>query len=439
MMLLGQRILIQILATVLKVAVGVLRFLAPAGRLVALALGPIGGLLLGIALPLYGAAVSLKRTGSRLLGPLEQRSVLVLHLFTRRYFFHLTLIGLSLIVVTTNLNAYEVKRDELQYSNVFINLLSGDELGEIEEVRPPAKAAVRRYLESGVLERTPGRDPSAEADLTPGTIAGGSAVVKPVRLPGVELAGSSEAARTEMITYTVQEGDTVWGLAVRFNISVNTILWENNLTAYSIIRPGQTLRILPVSGLRHRVARGENINKIASRYGVEVDAIIEANRLASADDINVGDQLIIPGARKATVSPVYALRRPGAAPAELRTGRLIWPASCRRITQYFYWRHSGVDIACPHGSAIYAAAAGRVIRAQGGWNGGYGILVIIQHADGSQTLYGHNSKLYVRVGEEVRAGQAIAAIGSTGRSTGPHVHFEIRLGGYRRNPLNYIR
>lgn len=425
----------------MKVAVAVLRVSGPLGRQLGRGLGRLGRLVFMLALPLFGLLVSIKRTVLKLWAPLEQRSR-ILHLFTRRYVFHLTFVGLAMTVVTTNLNAYEVKRDELTYTNVFTGLAhQEDEFGTIEEIQPSTTPAAQRYQEVAVLGLGGQIPPGSEAAETLPSTIGSGALVKPIRLPsGLSVADlPAGVPRTDMVTYTVQDGDTISGIASRFGISINSILWENNLAAYSIIRPGQTLSILPVSGVRHKVVKGENLSKIAAKYGVETGAIISANKLASADDLKIGELILIPGGNKPRPAPTYALRRPAAAPAPAGTGGLVWPAGCRRITQYFGWRHTGVDIACSYGSAVYAADAGRVIKAQGGWNGGYGIIIVVQHANGNQTLYGHNSKIYVQVGEEITRGQTIAAIGSTGRSTGPHLHFEIRVGGYRKNPFSYLR
>jgi murein DD-endopeptidase MepM/ murein hydrolase activator NlpD len=111
----------------------------------------------------------------------------------------------------------------------------------------------------------------------------------------------------------------------------------------------------------------------------------------------------------------------------------------RRITQYFGWRHTGLDIAGKLGTPIYATRAGKVIKSQCGWNGGYGCYIIIDHGGGVISLYGHNSQLFVSVGDKVVQGQNISVEGSTGRSTGPHLHFEIRVNGVHQNPLKYIR
>lgn len=432
------KIVVKILATSLKVAVGIF---PPMGRAAGKMLAPVGRILFLLALPLFGALVSAKRFITKLVGNPEGQSW-ILRLFTRRYVLHLTFIVLALTVVATNLNAYEIKRDELAYSNVFASLAFSDELAAIEEIEASGTPSTRRYVGTSALE--PNRFAALgepEQELDPSTIAGGSAVVKPIRLPsGVAVARlPAGIPRTDVVAYTVQIGDTISGIADAFGISANTILWENNLTAYTIIRPGQTLTILPISGIRHKVAKGENLGKIAAKYGVDTAAIVAANKLASADDLQIGEPLLIPGGKKPRPVPTYALRRPSAAPAPAGAGRLLWPATCRRITQYFGWRHTGIDIACPYGSSVYAAETGQVIKAQGGWNGGYGIMVVLQHADGTQTVYGHNSKLFVSVGDEVTRGQTIAAMGSTGRSTGPHVHFEIRAGGYRKNPFSYLR
>lgn len=437
-----RKILVKILATTMRVAVAVLRWSGPVVRISGRSLGLVGRILFTVALPVFGLLLSAKRGLMKLYAPLEQRSR-ILHLFTRRYVFHLTFVGIALTVVTVNLNAYEVKRDEFTYANVFTGLSRGDSFDALEEVQATAAPTVKRYYGATAVSPRPQLNAAtADQELTPSTIMGGSAVVKPLWLPSDATAAEDQPSitpRTAIVTYTVQAGDTISGVAARFGISINTILWENNLTAYSIIRPGQRLAILPISGVRHAVAKGETVSKIAARYRVETSAILAANQLAAANDLRVGQLLLVPGGAKPRPTPTYALRRPGGAPTITGSGKLGWPASCRHITQYFSWRHTGIDIACPSGSTIYAADSGRVIKAQGGWNGGYGILVILQHADGTQTLYGHNSKLFVQVGDEVARGQTIAAIGSTGRSTGPHLHLEVRAGGYRKNPLSYIR
>lgn len=246
--------------------------------------------------------------------------------------------------------------------------------------------------------------------------------------------------RTEIIDYLVQSGDTISSIAKRFNININSILWTNNLSFTSLIKPGQVLKILPVSGTSHQVKKGENLASIAKKYQADLQKIIEFNKLASTD-IQIGQNLIIPeGIKPATYIPrsPATIKNIFIPPAALESGtRLQWPILSRYITQYFGWRHTGIDIGDKLDNPVYAAGNGKVEYA--GWTRGYGYNIIINHGSGLKTLYAHNSKLYVTVGESVARGQVIAAVGSTGWSTGPHLHFEVIVSGVKKNPLNYVR
>ncbi|HNZ86854.1 MAG TPA: M23 family metallopeptidase [bacterium] len=251
--------------------------------------------------------------------------------------------------------------------------------------------------------------------------------------------------RDKIVDYVVESGDTISTIAQKFNISSQTILWSNNLSYTSLIKPGMTLKILPTTGLIHKIVRGDNLSAIAKKYQSDVDKIIEFNKLASVSDIKIGQELIIPDGvlPRATATQVARQTRvintsvTGKAEV-INTGtKLLWPTSAKRISQYYSWRHSGLDIAGPVGTPIYAAEDGVVETA--GWNrGGYGYYIIINHGNGIRTLYAHASKLYVVSGQKVTRGQTIMAMGSTGRSTGSHLHFEVRANGFR-NPLSYIR
>jgi len=168
---------------------------------------------------------------------------------------------------------------------------------------------------------------------------------------------------------------------------------------------------------------------------------LEANKLSSVDQVAIGNNLIIPdGVKPAAVVTTYT--KPSSifnTPKNVNTNtRLLWPSSARRITQYYWWRHAAIDIGAPLGTPIYAAESGTVTTA--GWSrGGYGYYLIVDHGNGMQTLYAHASKLYVKKGEKVSRGQTIMAMGSTGWSTGSHLHFEVRVNGYKQNPLSYIK
>lgn len=276
-------------------------------------------------------------------------------------------------------------------------------------------------------------------------------------LTNEEIAEAEEnpTQRNSTIVYTVEAGDTISGIARRFGISVNTILWENDLRATSLIKPGSQLRILPSSGVSHTIARGQTLGQIAKLYGVSEKEILDANGLANPNQISIGATLVIPGGSRLATndSPIKTTRTISAGAERIKQiisadrtpasiipsgSRMVWPTVGYRITQYYSWRHTGLDIANHIGTPIYAADAGTVTTV--GYNrGGYGNQIIISHGGGKQTRYGHLSAFDVKVGQKVAKGQYIGAMGSTGRSTGPHLHFEVMINGARYNPLNYVR
>ncbi len=242
-------------------------------------------------------------------------------------------------------------------------------------------------------------------------------------------------------------GDSISTIAEEFGISVNTILWENNLSAYSIIRPGDELTILPVSGITHVVAKGDSLSSIAKKYDAEEVNIIAINKLTDTSKLKDGEKLIIPGGKKATYadySPqrytgisalMDVVKAPNASPVV--GNKMNWPTVGHTITQYYSWRHYAIDIANKMGTPIYAADAGIVEYA--GWGTGYGNQIVIDHGGGKKTRYAHLSKFYVEKGQKVSKGEAIAAMGSTGWSTGPHLHFEVIINGRKYNPLDYVQ
>lgn len=392
-------------------------------------------------LPGYKAYLNFYKVFSKFYAPHKSRHHLI-HPFSRRYLNHIIIIIFAAFTVGANLNAYETRRENIGENSVVASLFANQDLGTIAEEGPIGQTSrTTNYIGQTGIGLKP-QIVASDEEIFPSTVAGGSAIVSPILSP-VAAEGTS---RDKIFTYAVEVGDTISYIASKFGISVSSILWENNLTAYSLIRPGDKLTILPTSGIRHKVVKGETLSKIAAKYSVEVDAIIDANKLASASDIAPGEMLMIPGGKKIYEQPAYTVTKSYTAPTTKPTvtsvsgtGKMVWPNSCQRISQYYGWRHSGLDIACPQGSGIYAANAGRVITAQGGWNGGYGNYVIIDHGGGVQTLYGHLSAIYVSKGESVSRGQLIGAEGSTGRSTGPHLHFEVRINGSRVNPLYYIK
>lgn len=232
--------------------------------------------------------------------------------------------------------------------------------------------------------------------------------------------------RKEVINYVVQPGDTIQGLAQDFNISSDTILWANDLSKDSVLKVGQTIVVLPVSGVIHVVRSGDTISEIGKTYKAKTDEITSFNNLTNEGDIFIGDVLIIPGG----TMPVKS----APAPAQIRLADnfFIYPAE-GYISQGLHY-YNAIDVANKCGTPIYAAATGVAQRvvANGGWNFGMGNYITVLHADGVSTYYGHLSSALVSPGQRVNVGDRIGLMGATGRTTGCHVHFQV-MGA--RNPL----
>lgn len=244
-----------------------------------------------------------------------------------------------------------------------------------------------------------------------------------------------EEVKKSIEEYIVQEGDTLWSLAEKFNISVETICWANNLNKNSVLKPGQKLIILPVSGVLHYVKSNDTLSKIAQTYQAKIEEIIEFNQLANENEISIGDILIIPnGTLPKTSAPNtnYLVQQ-----VPLANNYFIPPVSTPyRLTQGRHW-YNAVDFGGKCGSPIFAAAAGEVIKvaltnstSRWAYNGG-GNHIKILHPNGVVTYYGHISQALVKVGDQVSQGQVIALMGGqpgtpgAGLSTGCHLHFDV--------------
>lgn len=247
---------------------------------------------------------------------------------------------------------------------------------------------------------------------------------------GEDEIAKAQSSLGEIRVYTVREGDSLSQVAEMFGVTTNTIMWANDITRATAIQPGDTLVILPIAGVRHVVKKGDTIGSIAKKYEGDVDEILSYNELASADDLVVGDTLIIPGGAMHSAPVVRA-----SAPVKVSGGSALGfshPAPGSIKTQGIHG-YNAVDLAGGYGSSIRAAASGEVIISKSsGWNGGYGQYIVIRHPNGTQTLYAHLSSNAVGVGAYVAQGQVIGGMGSTGRSTGTHLHFEVRGA---RNPF----
>ncbi len=257
----------------------------------------------------------------------------------------------------------------------------------------------------------------------------------------------SQLPKGEITEYRVADGDTVSSIAQKFGVNIDTIMWENNLKSVDAIKVKQILRILPATGVRYKVKRGETIYSIAKAHQVDAQNIIDYPFNTFSNDetfaLSAGQELMIPdGIKPKEViidSQKYASRTVAPVPGVVGEGNFMWPTS-GSLTQRYSWYHRAVDIANRSNPAVIAAQGGTVVSA--GWNGGgYGNYVVINHGNGYSTLYGHllNNSMVVKAGQVVGQGQRLGTMGSTGRSTGTHLHFEVKGPGGNIDPLSRLR
>ncbi|MEX0932340.1 MAG: M23 family metallopeptidase [Parcubacteria group bacterium] len=230
----------------------------------------------------------------------------------------------------------------------------------------------------------------------------------------------------QISVYTVRSGDTLSEIAEMFDVSTNTIVWANDISKGNI-RVGQELIILPISGVQHTVKSGDTLASIAKKYDADFDDVLAYNGLDKSAKIKAGDVVIVPnGYVTSSVAASSSPRPSSSGSVTVESGYYIRPITGGKKSQGIHG-YNAVDIAAPVGTTIRASAGGTVMVAKGsGYNGGYGLYVVIKHTNGTQTLYGHMSRVDVVSGQKVNQGQTIGAVGNTGRSTGPHIHFEVR-------------
>lgn len=282
--------------------------------------------------------------------------------------------------------------------------------------------------------RTPALQPARNIDPNPAkgggdiTIVGGVALLPESGPQGTMADIENHAPESDQISiYVVRNGDSLSGIGKLFGVSANTILWANDLKSVKDIHPGDTLVILPVTGVRYTVLKGDTLPKIAKKFGADQEEIAAFNNIQGL--LAVGTEIIIPD----------GVETPAAPPSSGTTARVIRSAGGPLISGFFMrpmiggiktqglHGYNGIDIGAPVGTQVLASAAGTVMIARdSGWNGGYGQYVVMQHANGTQTVYGHLSQVYVSAGATIPQGQVIGLSGRSGKSTGPHLHFEIR-------------
>ncbi len=243
-----------------------------------------------------------------------------------------------------------------------------------------------------------------------------------------------------IVDYTVKTGDTLSGIATQFDVTTATVAWANDIYNPDHLVPGATLRIPPTSGALHKVGAGDTLTYIARRYQVDVEDIIAhpLNSFVDPDSLSLGKEIMIPGGvTPAAIPAPGSVARPGTVPVPPHDGRsLHWPTR-GPILSWFTGYHRGLDISPAYGTPVYAAERGRVVLVRY-LRYGYGYYLIIDHGNGYRTLYAHMSSIYVRPGSTVYRGQNIGQVGSTGRSTGPHLHFEVHAYGRAVDPYRFL-
>lgn len=337
----------------------------------------------------------------------------------------------------------------LASASIFSSMLQGSAL------QSSASGATSNSQTMMLLAPAVNLDPSPSVGGGDISLAGGTALLAQEGPSGTAADIESQPTNQQVSVYTVRTGDTLSGIATMFGVTANTILGANDIKG-GVVRPGQTLIIFPIAGLQHTVIKGETLSSLAKKYNSDANDIADYNGLAYGAALTVGDAIFIPNGEAPAPTPATSSTKTsttkttstkssshsskianiasgkstepylgGSGPA--LSGYFAWPTDTHVLTQGLHgW--NAVDIGAHKGDAIYAAAEGTVIVAKsgGGWNGGYGNYVVISHPNGTQTLYAHMSKVLTSAGDSVGQGDTIGLVGSTGESTGAHLHFEVR-------------
>jgi LysM repeat protein len=321
---------------------------------------------------------------------------------------------------------------------------------------------------ASTASQTVAADPGATLQPQNVTVAG---MTLPAGGPEVQGGGASQVARladghtqiptrgrAEVITYTVNVGDTLFGIADKFGLKPETVLWGNYFVLKDdphLLFPNQVLNILPVDGTYHLVTKDNTLDQVAKFYGVKPQDIIDwpGNQLDSQNPVLVpGAYLVVPGGhRELTSWQVPTIKRsdkantvtnygqcPGGYSGAVGTGSFVWPANNHTLSGYdFTPIHHGLDIRARLGDPIYATDSGVIVYA-GPNSFGYGNLIVVDHGNGWESVYGHLSQWNVDCGQSVFQGNLIGLAGSTGNSSGPHLHFEIHYKGGYVNPWTVL-
>lgn len=315
----------------------------------------------------------------------------------------------------------------------FFSSILGDEAYADTEVVLRAQSE-KNSQTMDLLQANVSPSSSTDTNNTPLHIDSEVALSSTIGPMGVSDGKDLDASTLETSVYVVRQGDSISAIAQMFDVSINTILWANDMKKDDKLVPDDVLFILPISGLEHTVAKGQTLQSIAKLYKVDVTDIVQNNDITEDTKLAVGDTLMIPDAVKAEEGdkPVKDLGASIAKdkqyyekhPVKNLAGYYVNPVPGYRKSQGIHDKNA-IDFAIAKGTPIHAAAAGKVTLARTGYNGGFGNLVIISHPNGTETLYAHQSKIATKTGAKVSQGEVIGYVGSTGRSTGPHLHFEV--------------
>lgn len=298
-------------------------------------------------------------------------------------------------------------------------------------------------IRAGQLKNAP--SPAASLASAPQDAADAPATPDPAAAAAAPEAQEAQP-KPKVSTYTVVEGDTVEGIAAKFGLKSETVLWSNDLSEHDFLQIGQELKIPAIDGIVYTVQTDDTVWGISTEYGIDFTEIVAANSDVEADALQPGDVLLLPGAQPVAkrLSTMVASR--GVERTVAKAGHFSrWPTS-GVITDYFGWRthpvygtrhfHDGMDIGVPIGTSVASVAGGHVTYV--GYLGGYGLTVKVDHGDGVVSMYAHLSQATVSVGEDVAGGEQIALSGNTGTSTGPHLHFTVLIGGSPVDPAGWL-
>ena len=295
----------------------------------------------------------------------------------------------------------------------------------------------------------------APASLPPAVAAANASMQAIVRQVWLKTDITSKTTYT-VTEYTVQPGDALFSIAKQFNLKPETVLWANSdilKDSPDSLRVGQVLKIPPTDGVYYQIVAGDTLDSIAKKFSATLDDVLNwpGNNIdLTSQQVVPGDYVMVPGGHREFVQwliPTVARGKSGTANiggstcggGPVGSTAFIWPTANHFLSGNDFWSgHLGIDIAAGMGAPVWAADAGVVTIAQGGWNGGYGNVVMIDHGNGWITVYGHLSQINVTACQGVAQGQAIGLAGSTGNSTGAHLHFETRLNGGFINPWSVL-